>query len=133
MVQKSSVKKDALLPWSPRGRVGGRAVVSLCLLLSRLLRCFSYLEGRRGEEELHKDAGVTHHSCHRQMTSWTHFAAFFCLATTELPELQFLNPLHSQFKWGLFFFFFVLLTKRTINSINLLLVTTHHTSRKSKC
>lgn len=24
MVQKSSVKKDALLPWSPRGRVGGR-------------------------------------------------------------------------------------------------------------
>lgn len=27
MVQKSSVKKDALLPWSQRGRVGGRARV----------------------------------------------------------------------------------------------------------
>lgn len=27
MVQKSSVKKDALLPWSQRGRVGGRAHV----------------------------------------------------------------------------------------------------------
>lgn len=24
MVQKSSVKKDALLPWSQKGRVGGR-------------------------------------------------------------------------------------------------------------
>lgn len=40
--KKSSVKKDALLP----GDESVDAPLSSCLLLSRLLRCFSYLEGR---------------------------------------------------------------------------------------
>lgn len=45
------------------------ASVSLRLLLSRLLRCFSYLEVRRGEE-LYKDAGVIHLILKEQPTTF---------------------------------------------------------------
>lgn len=49
MVQKSSVKKDALLPWNQRGRVGGCVSVFTLSLQSPAL-LLQIPEGRRRQK-----------------------------------------------------------------------------------
>ena len=53
MVQKSSVKKDALLPWSQRGRV-----VRVFYAFSSVASSAASVTCREEEEELHNDEGV---------------------------------------------------------------------------
>lgn len=66
MVQKSSVKKDALLPWSQRGRVGGRVHVFTPSPQSPPPLLQLPGGGRREElVEVEKKGSVTPYSLHR--------------------------------------------------------------------